>query len=610
VRSDFIRRVLLLSFLPAVVAYGQTTEPGNHASELFVPLGAEIFQDNLGGNQVRVYEQGVNTGNVVVLPWFAFETDASNKVAVITSPGSTPDRVNLTMTLLVNPAASKIKEMLVQRMRQEAGAQLGNRQALFSSITEGKIIPASTKEISVSEVNYDGAHTFSPLLLQDFEGVQLPISISIPKSDATSVESEIREGQRWFDISYRIAAKRISSESFAEVQHETICQTDALRDIFGDGGAIDPHSLKPALITRQQKLALQGSIIRKIGTTYDIQNPQDLALLEPVVNKYLESLFKEQELLLDKPWTLLATYGFSRKDIDPDTGQKFVKTMRDKVEEHREKEFSFSSSASASFCGFGGSGSLSSSGKSLKDHKEEHELAIDIQGDIGIPKGLKVYSLDSAALKTTGLFTTTLRRSYSSLARQRVILSTGPSVRPVTTVAPLESMLRTYSTLPIGSIIPFVGDQNILAGTGWLLCDGTDLPADADPSLRASLKGKTPSLNTPQGVFLAGLPMAQRGEAGGRWDIPGTGAISITGTMRTKLCGADYQNIKLPHYNASPIPGGCISWSFVDAHDGPRGGWYFENGYWPLDINGLPSHDHGGDNRPPYYGVSYIIRVR
>lgn len=478
----FLAALSLLVVAPFSKAQQPSTQTASDDPYLTVPLGAEVGYWDFSGAKVRAYEQGDKLGNVLVLPWFSFQSDANGRTVVnsLEGSGSNEGKTTLTIKLLVAPNSSRIKELLSNKMRTEAADQHdAHRKQLFASMTEGKIIATDIKVVTVSEHAYPGQFPFKTTSRYDFGGSEIPVSVTVPNDMVESIRNEIQNGKRNFTVFYRIKAKALVSESYVEVKHETICETDAFRDIVGNGGAIDPESLTPALITRTQKLALKGSILRNIAVTYDIQHPQDLALLEPQVTKYLDGLFKEQELLNEKGWEMLSLYGFSKQDITPDSIKTFVKDIKDKVEDHKEREFSFSSSASASFCGFGGSGSLSTSGKWLKDHKEEHNLALNLQGEIAVPKGLAVFSLDKAQLKTTGVFTQTIRRSVSSLAPQEISLSSAPTQWANNEFAELKLKLARFETLPIGSIVAWHknldGTPPLPSDCGWVECNGQTL---------------------------------------------------------------------------------------------------------------------------------------
>ena len=127
--------------------------------------------------------------------------------------------------------------------------------------------------------------------------------------------------------------------------------------------------------------------------------------------------------------------------------------------------------------------------------------------------------------------------------------------------------LHRLSVVPIGTILPWVyTQQQPTVPDGWILCDGTN---------------ETPNLS---GLFLRGVTSRDESrQTGGRAEIPEDGEHNHRG--RT---GSVFSN--------------RITYD--------RGG--DNNGVWYNHAHAIPgeeSHDHGGNNLPPYYTVMYIMKV-
>lgn len=156
---------------------------------------------------------------------------------------------------------------------------------------------------------------------------------------------------------------------------------------------------------------------------------------------------------------------------------------------------------------------------------------------------------------------------------------------------------RAAAIPPIGSIIPFVGDSTTLADSAWVLCDGSPFPPGADPGLVASIGPNTPNLMTTDGRFLAGITPFVPNSIRGRSDIPSEPAHThFTVEREVNALNADWcrtaDDCRGP--NVVGVPN--IGTKDLDDHlttASPVGG-----------------HDHGGDNRPRFYGVMYIVRYR
>ena len=144
---------------------------------------------------------------------------------------------------------------------------------------------------------------------------------------------------------------------------------------------------------------------------------------------------------------------------------------------------------------------------------------------------------------------------------------------------------------PLGTILPFYGDPQTLAGTGWIPCDGQVLPdwaaeevkkfilshSPQDRGNRVSFYGFLPNLNA--GRFLRGVnnldPAETIGAIGGRDRLEPAGEHTH---------GYNDQHLRLGSEDATPL-----------YHHQPAG-----------------KHDHGdnGENRPPYMNITYIMRIK
>ena len=128
--------------------------------------------------------------------------------------------------------------------------------------------------------------------------------------------------------------------------------------------------------------------------------------------------------------------------------------------------------------------------------------------------------------------------------------------------------------VPIGTVLPFAGDPSSL-GPNWALCDGGTV-TDPGPGLHdfgGAAGVQTPDLTDSR--FVMGVGASSVGLTGGRNDIPTDGS-------HTHSFGQTSSDL-------APDASSNTSGSFTN----PAG-----------------AHSHGGDNRPRYMGLQYIIRVR
>jgi hypothetical protein len=133
--------------------------------------------------------------------------------------------------------------------------------------------------------------------------------------------------------------------------------------------------------------------------------------------------------------------------------------------------------------------------------------------------------------------------------------------------------------LPLGAIVSFYGDWRELEATGWVPCNGEACPDWADERVKAFLRahgsevpGCVPNLN--DGRFTRGVPgLDELGRTGGTDRIPADGEhVHSSGGVTLKRGGED----STPQY----------------AHQAAG------------------MHDHGGENRPPFLNVTFIMRVK
>jgi hypothetical protein len=152
------------------------------------------------------------------------------------------------------------------------------------------------------------------------------------------------------------------------------------------------------------------------------------------------------------------------------------------------------------------------------------------------------------------------------LLGERTALTTVPYAVHATSVA---------QGVPVGTILPFAGDALSLDDS-WMVCDGGTVssPGAGLVDFNSSAGGiQVPNLTDNR--FLMGVSASSVAASGGRNDIPAGGAHTHTFGQTASDLAPDASNVS--------------NGSFTN----PAG-----------------SHNHGGENRPLFTGVQYIIRVR
>jgi len=168
--------------------------------------------------------------------------------------------------------------------------------------------------------------------------------------------------------------------------------------------------------------------------------------------------------------------------------------------------------------------------------------------------------------------------------------------------------------VPTGTVVAFIGS---VAPRGWLLCDGTTIPA-INTALRALLgTSKTPDL---KGIFLRGTGTRYTGKSG-----PTLNRIQFdTFKEHSHAAGTYETDTKGDHDHADGI-WNQISKRAEDNGGSPEGTNFSNTGgnepniieVKPMKSNGDHAHDvkgtsgasGGTETRPINYGVNYIIKL-
>ncbi len=167
-----------------------------------------------------------------------------------------------------------------------------------------------------------------------------------------------------------------------------------------------------------------------------------------------------------------------------------------------------------------------------------------------------------------------------TLALGLVVLQTSGAGQPALAQSS-ESPNGMLLGVPVGTILPFAGSLDALPAS-WVPCDGRAVD-DPNSPLHGS---KVPDLTDDR--FLMGVSATSTvGVTGGANLITTDGSHGHSGTATDRV----NQKTGSPRY--------------LD-NSGNKG---FKHTH-PLSIRSDGRHNHGGDNRPNFYAVRFIIRVR
>lgn len=135
--------------------------------------------------------------------------------------------------------------------------------------------------------------------------------------------------------------------------------------------------------------------------------------------------------------------------------------------------------------------------------------------------------------------------------------------------------------VPVGTVLPYIGPLDVLP-SDWLPCDGRTVSDRKSPLHGVQL----PNLNDDR--FLMGVETSDRvGIAGGSSSITQGGLHGHSGTTSGRI------------REQSGTPRRLVN----------SGDRTFQHTH-QLQLQRDGGHNHGGENRPQYYGVRFIVRVK
>lgn len=178
---------------------------------------------------------------------------------------------------------------------------------------------------------------------------------------------------------------------------------------------------------------------------------------------------------------------------------------------------------------------------------------------------------------------------------------------PKLTVSPsVDSSTPVLNNLPVGSIVAFYGKPESLSDTGWVLCDGGNLPKDSAIDFDADPVQGGKQLPDLRGRFIQGLSISEN---------------LFTHNNGLHSGGNDSVDLSHTHSWVSFRNKGWFSYN-SNGHSARLDGW--KNGIgnegegtYPLSRSSTSNADfytakagpQSADNRPSYIKLHYIIRL-
>lgn len=177
--------------------------------------------------------------------------------------------------------------------------------------------------------------------------------------------------------------------------------------------------------------------------------------------------------------------------------------------------------------------------------------------------------------------------------------------RPLRVYRILQTREFALDTVPVGAILPYFAAIDLRLPENWRYCNGDKVDDPESP-----LHGRTlPKLVEDR--FLMGS-VASHGAAGGKNSISPDGVHGHV--ARTSSGGAhDHGGTTGPENTNAPLrkvgEGDKVAIRVVE--QGHRHLLDADKGHvHAVSVESAGQHDHGGDSRPSWFGVLYIIRIK
>ena len=175
-------------------------------------------------------------------------------------------------------------------------------------------------------------------------------------------------------------------------------------------------------------------------------------------------------------------------------------------------------------------------------------------------------------VSTVAVFLTPASNLSAQIERHEVPVGTGPLA--ITGSSPMGGV-------PVGTILPYIGTFDALPSE-WLPCDGRTVN-DQDSPLHGT---QLPNLTDDR--FLMGVDSAEMvGVMSGSSSIPQDGHHSHNGATTGRIREQSGTPRRLVNSGDK---------TFQHTHD--------------IQIQAEAGHNHGGENRPQFFGVRFIVRVK
>jgi hypothetical protein len=555
--------------------------PARPVGEEFLNVSAPL-QDIGAKSDAYLASAAEDEGRLFFTPFFAFKADRDKKLAAIRqNPPPGQQLHSVLLTLLFSPQV-KIEAITAFIRSQEQSAVPPGR---FSSFQSKSLIPIPMTKLTIEEIAEGKVFKTVRLGEKGEETLQDEVTIEtigFTEEVADKLIADLREGRfiPRFKITYQLNAVFTDSASLAEVRVANAASTKAVQELLGSGRAFKFNldqtgaalGADTTIITRDQKADFQGDLQNQITIAFVVQDPQDLAILRENVDKYINSALSPFNISLTdafaKDIAKLSDFSFSPSDLQPDQINSLVASVKDAFQSKDETKIKTEFAAGASFLGIGGDASGSFALDTLQERMEEKGWQFETQGNITVPKSFEVFVIDKKSLR---------RESNFAISIKRETLQINTITAEVSTANRLPRVSGNLD-VPLGAVLDwFRPDKDTAVPFGFRICDGGVIDDPESPFFNLRVYNSFDKVNM-------GVGPQQLGVEGGRADIPSDGDHDHQG--RTDGAGKAQSQAGQAQFGDGD--------NFNHVHG------IFSDG----------THNHGGENRPPFVGVLKIMRIK
>ena len=548
----------------------------------FVIAPSELTSFRYGGRTYRVWESVRNAERPMSQRQFRYdpvvmlETESDGRPHVVVTSVGADRRANLVLHLDTADA----QELAWKAVQVALGLTARDipRENVFS-------LPIETVVFGVAPDPRPNPPASGFTLLttkRDFAVPEQRTSVTFAV-DQSIPQAEIADRISLVELTYQLTLPvRGARRSFQRVSLDQLRQTTLLARLDGLG-TTEVYVHRDDL----RHLAETSNLVEHNEIVTDDPSFSARSIADSILKRFAESVSTDTQAWAEEKWA--ATY--NAEDLRPDRIEHELNRVLTKVSDKRLWTLHKESGGGGGFSVFGvlsasGGGSSTYDEKQIRDYMMDHDVHVEYDGNLWRAKSVRVMRLNLAQLRSSHehlvAITLLTGETIKAVAGSLVVFEAGAvSSAGLGFQARLGEVERRVATaVPVGAVIDWYAlSADVPIPDGYVLCDGAVIEDQA-----SVFKG----LRAPNLIdrFVMCVSRERQGELGGRPDIPQDGQHSHGGSTTA-----------IKNFLRGPINFGTTQ--------GVEGDFSHDHGIRPEG-----AHNHGGENRPPYFGLVKLLRVR